>query len=773
MSERPAASLAEAEGPSILARRFRVTGIVQGVGFRPFIYRLAAIHHLAGWVRNDGHGVEIHVEGRGTDLTSFEAAIVRDAPVAAVITSISGTAVSADGLPAFEIRSSPPGRDPTTEVSPDLAVCEDCRRELGDDSDRRAAYPYINCTNCGPRYSIVLDLPYDRPRTTMAGWAMCDACRREYEDSADRRFHAQPVACPACGPRYSLLVDGVVVESHHPIEAAARMLRDGRIVAIKGTGGFHLACDARNESAVMALRERKYRKERPFALMVPDVELLRTLVDASSAAIERALSNARPIVLAAKRVDFSGVAPDNTDLGVMLPYTPLHHLLFAAGAPDVLVMTSGNRSSEPIAYRDDEARERLAGIAEAILMGERPIARRVEDSVVQDGPLGPVVIRRSRGYAPAAVTTLPAFAPILALGADLKNAITLVVDGHAFVSQHIGDLDDHASRVSFDETVNDLLRMYQVDRETMLVVHDAHPEYYSTRTAGQLGVQRVSVQHHRAHIASVLAERRAWSPRVIGVAFDGTGFGDDGSIWGGEFFAGSLHDGFERVAHLRAAVLLGGDAAARLPAQAAAGFLADLDRLPDLTKPPFNFPAQYRRALTVLASGVRTFVTTSAGRLFDTVAALAGFVRPITFEGQAAIWLEHLARQSRSSHAFDMPVAGVEIDYRPALIEAIESRLRGVPSADIACAFHRGLAAAAATMARRLALHEKAEAVVLSGGVFQNRLLVEDVVRMLIEVGLPVWTNHEVPPNDGGISLGQAALAAFASRRDPSKPDAR
>jgi hydrogenase maturation protein HypF len=383
------------------------------------------------------------------------------------------------------------------------------------------------------------------------------------------------------------------------------------------------------------------------------------------------------------------------------------------------------------------------------------------------------VIRRSRGYAPAAVTTLPADAPILALGADLKNAITLVIDGHAFVSQHIGDLDDHASRLSFDETIDDLLRMYRLDRKTMLVVHDAHPEYYSTRCALRLGDQRVPVQHHRAHIASVLAERQAWSARVIGAAFDGTGFGDDGSIWGGEFFAGSLHDGFERVGHLRAASLPGGDAAARLPAQAAAGFLIGLDHLPDLTKPPFNFPAQYARARTMLTSGVRTFVTTSAGRLFDTVAALVGFVRPITFEGQAAIWLEHLARQSRSTRGFDMPVAGTEIDYRPALIEAIESRLRGIPSTDIARAFHRGLATATARMAARLALQEKADAIVLGGGVFQNRLLVEDVLGILNEDGPPVWTNHEVPPNDGGISLGQAALAAFASRRELSAPDAR
>jgi hydrogenase maturation protein HypF len=467
-------------------------------------------------------------------------------------------------------------------------------------------------------------------------------------------------------------------------------------------------------------------------------------------------------VLAPALVTLPGVAPENGDLGIMLPYTPLQHLLFAAGAPDVLVMTSANRSSEPIAYEDDEALERLSGIADGFLIGERPIARRVEDSVARSGPLGPVILRRSRGYAPGAVATLPVSRPILALGADLKNAITLVVDGQAFVSQHIGDLDEYRAFRAFEETIRDLLSMYRVRREELLLVSDHHPQYRSTGYAAEIGAREVrAIQHHRAHVASVLAERGEWDLRVLGLSLDGTGYGDDGSIWGGELFAGSVIEGFERAAHLRPASLVGGDAAAQHPVQAAAGFLDQVDGLPDVGAAPFQFPERFSNSLRLASGGVRVFRTTSAGRLFDAAAALAGFTRPVTFEGQAAIWLEQLARDAPAAEAYPFPFDGTELDFRPLLLALARDRARGRDPAECARAFHsgcaRGLADAAVTLCRARGL----DTVVASGGVFQNQLLLADLAARLAAEGLSVWTNHAVPPNDGGVSLGQAALAGL------------
>jgi hydrogenase maturation protein HypF len=600
----------------------------------------------------------------------------------------------------------------------------------------------------------------------MRDWPMCPDCAREYHDPTDRRFHAQPVACPRCGPNYLLRVgDEVLARGEDAIVEAVRWLQAGRILAVKGLGGYHLACDARDAAAVQALRERKFRKEKPFALMVRDQDVAQRLVEMDEATLTLLGSIARPIVLAPARVELPGVAPDNRDLGVMLPYTPLHHLLFAFGAPDVLVMTSANRSEEPIAYRDDDAYERLSGIADAFLVGERPIARRVDDSVARAGPFGPMVLRRSRGYAPSVVATFPTRQPILAVGADLKNTVTLVVDGQAFVSQHIGHLDHYAAFRAFTETVQDLCRMYEVRLEDALVVHDVHPEYASTRYALELPGERLGVQHHRAHIASVLAERAMWDTPVIGFAFDGTGYGDDSTIWGGEVFVGSLESGFERVAHLRPAVLPGGDAAARWPVQAAAGFLVQLLDLPDPSAPPFNFPERYRQARELARKGVRTFATTSVGRLFDTVAALLGFTRGITFEGQAAIWLEHLARTAPPVQPYPFPLEGRELDFRPLLAAVIEDRLRGRDPAEIARAFHEAIARAIEQVALQRAEAEGIRHVVLSGGVFQNSLLLAHVKdRLGAYPELSVLVNRDVPPNDGGISLGQAALGAIAQR---------
>jgi hydrogenase maturation protein HypF len=676
-----------------------------------------------------------------------------------VITGIEVQPARVEGLHGFVIRET--GARPVARISPDLPVCAECLGELFDPSNRRFWYPYICCTNCGPRYSIALALPYDRPNTTMARWPLDAACAGEYADPADRRFHAQPLACPACGPGYQLRrADATTFGSEPSIRAAAERLRDGRIVAVKGIGGYQLACDARNGAAVDALRQRKFRKDKPFALMVPDVAAARRLIDLSPEAEGILTSPARPVVVGAGRVSLPGVAPDCSELGVMLPYAPLHHLLFAAGAPDVLVMTSANRSSEPIAYEDDDALVRLGGIADAFLVGERPIARRVEDSVVRETACGPIVLRRSRGYAPTVVAQLPTKMPIVAVGADLKNAIALVVDGQAIVSQHFGDLADVAARQAFDATIADLMAMYGLSWAEVTIAHDCHPEYASTLAArSHRAAAWVGVQHHRAHVASVLAERAEFDRGVVGVSCDGTGYGDDGSIWGGEIFVGSVSGGFERVAHLRPVMPCGGDAAARAPVQAAAGFLADLEPLPDLLAAPFNFPRRYADVRRLQRHGVRLFKSSSAGRLFD--AAILGFVGDVTFEGQAAMWLEHLAAAEAPRQAYPFPFDGVELDYRPLLAAVMSARLRGDREPAIARAFQLGIATRLCRAISEIAERAGTNVVVLSGGVFQNALLLHDV-RALLADRIEIWTNCEVPPNDGGISLGQAAVAACA-----------
>ena len=752
----------------------RVRGVVQGVGFRPYVYRLARANTLAGWVLNGEQGVEIFLEGGEPGLRAFVHRLKTQPPQAASIAEIEVYPADPVGLHDFTIRQSQRRERPTVRISPDLAVCDACLKELFDPADRRYGYPYINCTNCGPRYTVVLGLPYDRPCTTMRDWPLDEYCGRQYEDPADRRFHAQPVACPACGPGYFLhhalhpsphRGDEVAHGSEQSIRDAVQLLNLGNVLAVKGLGGYHLACDASNPTAVRALRERKYRKEKPFALMAKNIEVARNLVDLSEDANRLLMSKARPIVLARAKSELEGVAPENNELGVMLPYTPLHFLLFAAGAPEVLVMTSANRSSEPIAYEDEEAVDRLSEIADAFLIGERPIARRVDDSVTRAGVFGPVILRRARGYAPGAVATFPGACPILAVGADLKNTITLVVDGQAFVSQHIGDLEDYQSLRAFQETIQDLISMYEVCLEELLVVHDSHPQYVSAAHALALGVQqRLAVQHHRAHVASVLAERGKWEKRVVGVSFDGTGYGDDGSIWGGEVFVGSVKAGFERVAHLRGVSLPGGDAAARYPLQAAAGFLAQLDGLPDLSGAPFGFPDRYQNALRLVHKDIRTFTTSSVGRLFDAAAALLGFTREVTFEGQAAMWLEELARSVALTEPYPFPYTGEELDFRPLLQSVMRDRLRGRDLGEIARAFQRGLGQGLRDALVAICKAQNLDIVVLSGGVFQNELLLEDLKSLFETEPVDMWTNHAVPPNDGGISLGQAALAAFAVR---------
>ncbi len=749
-----------------------VRGVVQGVGFRPFVYRLARANTLNGWVLNAEQGVEIHLEGAQKGLEDFVRDLRTQPPPAARIAEIEVHPAKPVGWREFTIRTSTTRDHPTVRISPDLPVCDDCVRELFDPSDLRCGYPYINCSNCGPRYSVVLRLPYDRCNTTMCDWRLDEPCAAEYSDPADRRFHAQPVACAACGPSYDLQPRDGIDTSEGSIRAAARLLQAGKVVAIKGLGGYHLACDAQNAVAVAALRDRKYRKEKPFALMAKTLEVARALVDLSPEAEGLLTSVARPIVLARGKLKLSGVAPENDELGVMLPYTPLHHLLFAAGAPDILVMTSANRSNEPIAYEDNDALERLATIADSFLIGQRPIARRLDDSVVRAGVFGPVVLRFARGYAPGAAAIFPAGRPLLAVGADLKNSVTLVVDGQAFVSQHMGDLEHYQSFRAFQETIRDLVSMYEVSWDELLIVHDKHPQYVSTAHAASLSSpEKYSVQHHRAHIASVLAEYGEWTKPVVGVSFDGTGYGDDGTIWGGEIFVGNLKAGFERVAHLRAAMLAGGDAAAACPVQAAAGFLTQLDNAPDFTAPPFGFPTRYRNATELIRKDIRTFATSSIGRLFDTGAALLGFTREVTFEGQAAIWLEQRAREVSLDLVYPFPFSGEELDFRPLLRAVVEDRLRGRNVKEIARAFHAGIAKGLHRALAQVSQAHGLDTVVLSGGVFQNQLLLEDLKSLHEDGPLNLWTNHAVPPNDGGISLGQAALAALGQFDINPQPD--
>ena len=747
---------------SIRAEVTKVRGVVQGVGFRPFVFRIAHVHGLTGWVRNDAAGVFIHVEGSEAALANFARDLRELAPSAARIDTIETEVTSQEGFENFTIAGSAAGGATTARISPDLAVCDECCSEMMDSAGFRAGYPYINCTACGPRYSIITALPYDRPNTTMKSWEMCDRCSREYGDPSNRRFHAQPIACPECGPQYRLL-DGSAPEQAGgaAILEAVLLLRRGKILAVKGIGGYHLACDATRADSVAALRERKFRKERPFAVMLRDVAVARRTVDLSVEGEALLTAIARPILVAHRLIELAGVAPGTNELGVMLPYTPLHHLLFAHGAPDRLVMTSANRSSEPIAYKDEDALQRLDGIADSFLVGERPIARRVDDSVVRIGASGPIVLRRSRGYSPGVVARIPVARPVLAVGADLKNTITLVVNGDAIMSQHVGDLENFSALESFRETVADLMAMYGVDSGDLAIVHDLHPQYASTAFALEASCAvRQGVQHHRAHIASVLAERGEFDERVIGVAMDGTGYGDDGAIWGGEFFCGSVIEGFDRVGHLRSVRMPGGDAAARYPVQSAAGFLGDPEfgSDPDLTSAPFNFPHRYSIARRLVAQDVRCNTTSSAGRLFDSAAAFLGFTQEVTYEAQAAVWLEQLARSSASTEAYPCPFTDYELDFRPILTAVIEARARGDFVSDVARAFHRGLARGIADGVAMLAQEHGVRRAVLSGGVFQNDVLLSDVLGFLSSKSILVLTNRHVPPNDGGISLGQAAL---------------
>ncbi len=708
-------------------RRFRVGGIVQGVGFRPFVFGLARQHRLGGFVLNDGNGVVIEAEGPTGALDAFAAALRRDAPPLARIDTVDAERLPSRGELVFTIATSATGGR-SALIPPDVATCDDCLRELFDPADRRYRYPFVNCTQCGPRLTIVRSVPYDRQNTTMAGFPLCAECRREYEDPADRRFHAEPVCCPACGPALSM-----------PLEQAVELLRDGAVLAVKGLGGWHLACDAANEEAVARLRARKHREEKPFALMTTQPERLAE-IDGMEAELLR--SRRRPVVLMHRRADApvaSAVAPGSPWLGVMLPYTPLHHLLLADFG-GTLVMTSGNRSDEPIAYEDGEARPRLKGIADAFLGHNRPIHRRCEDSVVRAA----FPVRRSRGFVPEAVP-LPVAAgrPILAVGAELKSTFCLARRGDAFLSPHLGDLDNELAYHAFRTDVALYLAMLGV--ESPLVAHDLHPEYLSTKWALEQGADLIAVQHHHAHAAACLAEHAETGP-VLALVFDGTGFGTDGTLWGGELLRCDLL-GFERLAHLRPVPLPGGEAAIRDPWRVAASYLELAGR-----PVPFERWTLVRESLRVNAP-----LSSGMGRLFDAAAAMLGLRESVTFEGQAAMELEVLAAQTEAE-----PYAW-RFGDGAALIAAVHDDLAaGRPRAQIAAAFHETIAAASAAACAEAG---EPRTVVLSGGSFQNLRLGASTRRNLEALGFRVLTHRLVPPNDGGISYGQAAVAARSTAR--------
>lgn len=743
--------------------RMVVHGVVQGVGFRPHVYRLAQQLQLTGWVCNDVHGVVIEVEGPAAQLESFRVAMKRNLPAQALIQTIETSLLDAVGYPSFQIRASSVGDNPRALILPDLATCGECLRELFDPADRRFRYPFLNCTHCGPRFSILLRLPYDRPNTTMRNFTLCEACRREYEDPGDRRFHAQPIACPRCGPRLELWDDTgrMQAEEDAAIAWAARVIRSGGIVGLKGLGGFHLIVDARSDAAVLRLRQRKGREAKPLALMFPTMASMRASATISDMEEQILESLQAPIVLVRRlpRTDLaSSVAPANPYVGLMLPYTPLHHLLMAElGFP--VVATSGNRSDEPICTDPREALVRLAGIADCYLVHDRPIARHMDDSVVRVVMGREQVLRRARGYAPLPIDLGRPLPCRLAVGAHLKNAVAFSLDRQVFLSQHLGDLDTVEAVAAFEQAARDLPSLY--DARPGTIVCDLHPDYASTRFADRQGLAVVRVQHHQAHVLACMAENAVVEP-ALGIAWDGAGYGDDGAIWGGEFFlvdSGNLR----RVAHLRPFPLPGGESAIREPRRAAVGLLFAMlgEDCFDIQLPLWSeFPVADREVLRIaLRQQLNTPMTTSAGRLFDAAAALAGVRMINRFEGQAALEWEWLADGNEIADNYPMSIEqrGGEpalLDWAPLFQALLDDCRARVAPAIMSTRFHNGLLHGILSICRAVGQRR----VILSGGCFLNRRLLEGLVGCLAHEGFQPYWHQRVPCGDGGIALGQLMI---------------
>ena len=752
----------------IIRKAIEIAGIVQGVGFRPYIYRLATEHHLGGFITNTAAGVSIEVQGRAEDVEAWLARLPREIPPLARITHIAVTERPPHHETEFRILPSRAGEERRVLISPDVAICDDCLRELFDPSDRRFHYPFINCTNCGPRYTIVRDIPYDRAKTSMAVFRMCPDCQREYDDPLDRRFHAQPNACWKCGPLIELWDgEGRRLESPDPTGRAVEILAAGEIVAVKGLGGFHLAVDAMNEAAVARLRERKRRVEKPFAIMVANLECVGEFCELDDVSRNLLQTLAHPIVLLQKKPPqriAPSVAPFNRDLGVFLPYTPLHHLLFAEKRFSALVMTSGNISEEPIAIDNREAVERLRSIADYFLVHNREILLRCDDSVVRVEGGRPRQVRRSRGYVPAPVFLQEELPLVLSVGGELKNTVCLTRGREAFLSQHIGDLENLESYRFFESTVAGLERILEVAPQ--LLAYDLHPDYFSTRWAqAKAGVDRVGVQHHHAHIASCMAENHL-EGSVIGLALDGTGYGLDGNVWGGEVLVADYRD-FQRLAHLDYVPMPGGSAAIGEPRRMAISYLfhhwgRDFWGL-DI---PFTRGLDRRRTETLLRlmeRGVNSPLTSSCGRLFDAVAALAGVREQVNYEAQAAIELEGALEGVGEGIGYPFAIrdasGGWVIDTHPLFLALVQDLREGVPAGIISRRFHLGLVDVLVRAAELVRGRTGLERVCLSGGSFQNTFLLEHTSQRLEVEGFKVFSHAEVPCGDGGLSLGQALVA--------------
>jgi hydrogenase maturation protein HypF len=797
--------------------RLHISGIVQGVGFRPFIYNLASQLSLAGWVRNTSAGVDIEVEGTPQALQAFVTAIHTSPPPLSRIDKITQAAIPPNGYSSFKIVHSEPIADAFQPISPDVSICDDCLRELFDPADRRYLYPFINCTNCGPRFTIIEDIPYDRPKTTMAGFPLCPDCFHEYQDPTDRRFHAQPVACPECGPSVWLKISpltlftgldepGSTRDSIQAIHQAQRLLKRGLIIAVKGLGGFHLACDAQNPEAVARLRQRKLRVDKPFAVMMANLETIQSYCVVSEAEKELLVSRQRPIVILKRQPDSqlpTDLAPGQQTLGVMLPYTPLHYLLFAdlpafrvqvglpAGrSPAALVMTSGNLSEEPIAIENEEAFSHLAGLADAFLMHNRPIRTRCDDSVLRvfytlPGQSLITPIRRSRGYTPFPVHLPWKSAPLVAVGAELKNTFCLTRDQYAFLSHHIGDLENYETLQSLEDGVAHFEHLFRVKPEAL--AFDLHPDYLSTRYALDRAeseqLPAIPIQHHHAHIAACMAENaQSGEHPVLGAALDGTGYGDDGLIWGGEFLIAD-YLGYQRFAHLADVPLPGGDRAVREPWRVAISWL-DYAGIPwEEDLPPVRFARSKNTQPTgkeidplqvlfhQLQAGINAPLTSSFGRLFDAVAALIGLCFEVNYEAQAAIELEaHADLSEPESYCFgtlppDPTHPFYRIDPSPAFGKIIADLRRGISPERISMRFHRAAAKSVVDVLLAMRKYADINQVALSGGVWQNYLLLSLTLSQLSYLNFEVLLHSQVPCNDGGLSLGQAAIASWKLRK--------
>jgi len=756
---------------SIIQRaRLLIKGIVQGVGFRPFIYQLAHDFSLNGWVLNSSRGVIIEAEGTTDDVNGFIKEIETKSPPLALIESIECEILPPAGYESFIIKSSLQEDKKFLLISPDISICDDCLRELFDSKDRRYRYPFINCTNCGPRFTIIEDIPYDREKTTMKKFKMCERCQKEYDDPANRRFHAQPNACADCGPSLELVgSERAIIKCKDPVMETIELLKEGHIVAIKGLGGFHLACDAQNDEAVSRLRERKRRFGKPLAVMMSDIDTVKKHCFVNEKEEKLLLSYRRPIVLL-KMFPSSTisdlVAPNNTYLGAMLPYTPLHCLILKESNM-VLVMTSGNLSEEPIAFENDEAMERLGDIADYFLLHDRGIYSRYDDSVARVSDGKEVMIRRARGYAPFPIHLPFELKPVLACGPELKNTFCLTKGKYAFVSQHIGDMENMETLEHFEETLALYKRLFRIEPE--IVAYDLHPEHLSTKFAKSLkGVELVGVQHHHAHTVGCMVENGI-EDKVIGVSFDGTGYGTDGTIWGGEFLIADWK-GFERYAHLRYVPMPGGEMAIKKPYRMALGYLYNLfgSNFGD-----FNMgflkgldEIELRNIKVQLNKGLNSPTTSSCGRFFDAVSALIGLCDVVDYEGQAAIELEMTAKEG-IDEGYDYSLEKSQsspliVDTKPIIEGIIDDLKNGLSNSVISAKFHNTIAAFVIAVCDRAREEKGINKVVLSGGVFENLFLSNKLIQKLRNDDFEVYPQKKVPCNDGGISLGQAVIANFS-----------